>query len=320
MAKKENDENKDVNQDSGEDFGLPNLEFEELDDRDEEEGEDDNLADEIAEITGKSSTSDDSDEDDKWNDDTSDAESLSYIGAGDTDSFDDASQSEDDELDEVEKFISEITADEGEGDNSDLIGSDIEGNSGEDEDEELSDPGFGMDDSTDDDEEDDEGGTSPAFTRIIIFGLAGAVLLAFAFLYLSEDETPVAQIPPPVIEEQVEETPVEEEPIEETPIVEETPVPQNVSLSTGTPGEITTISSSADRYYIVVASFIDDDMAKDHASQLASQGASVKIVEPFNARKYYRVSVADYGSRQDAINAMEQLKPQYGEDIWGLKY
>lgn len=349
MAKKENDENKDVNQDSEEDFGLPDLEFEELDDIDEVEGEDDNLADEIAEITGDSSTEDNSSEDShdmegKWNDDTSDSESLSDIGAGDTDStesFD--TESEGDELDEVEKFISEITADdetdEDGGDSSDLVESEIEGIAGEDDNEGLSDVGSGMfgrdKDSSDehsssyDEEDDDDGGTSPAFTRIIIFGLVGAVILAFVFLYISDGpDEPVAQIAAPVIEEPVEETPIEEEPVDEAaveyePLVatkEDPAVQQNVSLSTGTPGEITTISSSAGRYYIVVASFIDDDMAKDHANDLAAQGASVKIVEPFNARKYYRVSVADYGSRQDAINAIEQLKPQYGDDIWGLKY
>ncbi len=339
MAKKENDENKDVNQDSEEDFGLPDLEFEELDDIDEEDGGDENLADEIAEITGEAESeeitpSDADDElDDKWNDDSSDTESLSDIGASDTD---DAGS--DDELDEVEKFISEITADddvdEDAGDSSDLVESELDDISNEDDEKELSNVGTGMfasnsdDDSSDEDsysssydddeEEVEEGGTSPAFTRIIVFGLVAAVLLAFVFLYISDGpDEPVAQIPPPVIEEPVEEAPVEEEPVEETPVVEET-VRQPVS--TGTPGEITTISASAGRYYIVVASFIDDDMAKDHANDLAAQGASVKIVEPFNERKYYRVSVADYGSRQDAINATEQLKSQYGQDIWALKY
>ncbi len=362
MAKKENEENNDVNKESEEDFGLPDLEFEELDDIDVDESEgEDSLEDEIAEIIGEPDDDElvmedigvgDSEEEAGSDDDLAEGESLSDLGVtaegeGTEVSDDLITDSVDEELDEVEKFISEITGeddtDEVSDDSSDMVESEIEDFDNS-EGEGLSDVGTGMFSRDDDDEpaeeeysssyESDAGGTSSAFTRIIIFGLVGAVILAFVFLYLNptSDEEQVAEAettPVPVVEKPVEETPaVTEQPAEETPAtpVKEDP-PASVStqqsqlpVSTGTPGVVTTITSSAGRYYIVVSSFIDSDMANDHGNALAAQGASVKIINPFNERKYYRVSVADYGSRQDAINATEQLKSQYGNDIWALKY
>lgn len=346
MAKKENEENKDVNQESEEDFGLPDLEFEELDDIDDDEGEED-LEDEIAEIMSETSDQD-TDESDQLADisasDESDTDSLGDIGISD-ETTDDVDTGGGDELDEVEKFISEITSDDPDDSATDVtddIGSELD-DIASDEGESLEEVGTEMFDSVETDDSDDsdeysysyddeeDGGTSSSFTRIIIFGLVGAVIAAFAFLYFSDGEetTTAAVETPAAVEEPVEEEPVAEEPVtEETPAttqeeapVQEAPVQTAATpQSTGTPGEITTISSSAGRYYIVVASFIDDDMAKDHANDLASQGASVKIVEPFNNRKFYRVSIADYGSRGEAISATEQLKSQYGNDIWALKY
>ena len=362
MAKKENDENKDVNQDPEEDFGLPDLEFEELDDIDEDG--DDNLEEEIAEIMGDSSEDEgeamqdigaSEDDADQVTAETGTDEGLGDIGISSDEetSTDDVGQDSGDELDEVEKFISEITADDEGEETADTaeeeVGSELDDITS-DETEEIGDLGttemFGSveeEESSDDGEEfqysyddDEDGGTSSSFTRIIIFGLVGAVVAAFAFLYFSDGdsaeqqaaaETPVVTEPEPAQEEPVaEDQPAEDTPApaaQEEPAQEEAPPRQTqaqVPVSTGTPGEITTISASAGRYYIVVASFIDDDMAKDHANDLASQGASVKIVEPFNERKFYRVSVADYGSRSEAVSATEQLKSQYGDDIWALKY
>ena len=83
---------------------------------------------------------------------------------------------------------------------------------------------------------------------------------------------------------------------------------------------MTIITSATGRYYIIVASFIDANMAKDHANKLASQGAAVKIINPFGDKKYWRVSVADYGALREAVNGTNQLQPQYGDDIWTVKY
>ena len=243
MATKKNDENKDINENSEEHFGLPDLEFEELDDLDKEEESD------------------------------------------------------------LEEVVSSPASAGG------------------------------------------SGGSSQSFTRIIIIGLVGAVALSFLFLYWhnqnpSASETRTAEVTEAEGAEaegaeaegaeEVEgaegaEGSTDGAEVESTPAPTQqqaapTPRPVRTQLAASTPGQVTTITSATGRYYIIVASFIDDDMANDHANKLASQGAAVKIVNPFGDKKYWRVSVADYGALLEAVNGTNQLKPQYGDDIWTVKY
>ncbi len=353
MAKKENEENKDINKESEEDFGLPDLEFEELDDIDEEEFDEadlENVEEEIAELIGETPDEDElslddigADSDDSAesasleseSETTSESETLEDIGISDEETsteesdslppIEDELQKEtiDEELDEVEKFISEITADDVEEDSGAPVGmfaTDRSPSSDDDGPVETTESSY--------EASSDEGGTSQGFTRVIIFGLLGAVIIAFGFLYFHNEgagtEPVVAEAE--TASEPVEEAPVAEEPVEETQPVEETSEPEPVveappsTASTVNPGTITAITASAGRYYVVVGSFIDDDMANDFGKELAAQGASVKIISPFNERKFFRVSVADYGTRNEAVSATEQLKSQYGDDIWALKY
>ena len=162
MAKKENEENNDVKKESEEDFGLPDLEFEELDDIDVDESEgEDSLKDEIAEIIGEPDDDElvmedigvgDSEEEAGSDDDLAEGESLSDLGVtaegeGTEVSDDLITDSVDEELDEVEKFISEITGeddtDEVSDDSSDMVESEIE-DFDTSEGEGLSDVGTGM--------------------------------------------------------------------------------------------------------------------------------------------------------------------------------
>lgn len=69
-------------------------------------------------------------------------------------------------------------------------------------------------------------------------------------------------------------------------------------------GIVETISSATGRYYVIVSSSLDDDLAMDYAKKLAYEGQNVKIVE-HSAEKlsFFGVSVADYDTRLDAENA-----------------
>jgi len=351
MAKKDKEEEKkDVDQSPEEDFGLPDLEFDELEDIDEEEFDEadlENVEEEIAELIGETADDDELALDDIGVDDEEaesaitasieEGESLSDIGESseselgevleESTPIEDELQKEtiDEELDEVEKFISEITADDVEEDSQ----SDSSGiGSEESESEELvTESSFDDDFTTTESTSKQSGGFSKSFIVYVVIGLVGAVTIAFALLTWGsegEGDGEAAEAVSEQIEKPIEEKPVEEKPVETpTPVaekpVETKPAPQQ-TVSTGTPGEITVINSSANRYYIVVASFIDVDMANDMGGELAAQGIGVKVIYPFNERKYYRVSVADYGTREEAVNATDSYKPQYGEDVWALKY
>ncbi|MEM9857148.1 MAG: SPOR domain-containing protein [Bacteroidota bacterium] len=85
-------------------------------------------------------------------------------------------------------------------------------------------------------------------------------------------------------------------------------------------GGIETISTRTGRYYVVVASAIDGDLAMDYAKDLSKSGESVKIIEPYGNVKFYRVAVQDLDSWDDAQSKANDLKSTYGDGVWVIKY
>ncbi|MEQ8472356.1 MAG: SPOR domain-containing protein [Marinoscillum sp.] len=87
-----------------------------------------------------------------------------------------------------------------------------------------------------------------------------------------------------------------------------------------TAGVVETVSSRTGRFYIILSSSIDDDLAMDFANKLAQEGHNVKIIQ-HDADKlfYYRVSVGDYATRERAESASTAFS-NYSNDIWVLKY
>lgn len=86
------------------------------------------------------------------------------------------------------------------------------------------------------------------------------------------------------------------------------------------PGTIEAISARTGRYYVVVASAIDGDLARDYAKELAASGESVKIIEPYGSIKFYRVTIQDLDTWTDAESRANELKGQYGDGVWVIKY
>ena len=85
-------------------------------------------------------------------------------------------------------------------------------------------------------------------------------------------------------------------------------------------GEIETISEPTGRYYIIVSSSIDDDLALDYAKKLAYDGANTRIIEHTAGDiPYYRVTVSDYASLEEAQNAMPSFS-SFENGVWVLRY
>lgn len=99
------------------------------------------------------------------------------------------------------------------------------------------------------------------------------------------------------------------------PVKKSTPV-ANASEA----GAITVVNSRTGQSYIIIASFIDEDLAMDYAKETVEDGSSVKIIEPFGESKRYRVSIADYSSYSDASSQLDSYKSKYGDQLWALKY
>ncbi|MEO9484545.1 MAG: hypothetical protein ABJG47_13900 [Ekhidna sp.] len=85
-------------------------------------------------------------------------------------------------------------------------------------------------------------------------------------------------------------------------------------------GEIETISSPTGRFYVIVSSSIDGDLAMDYARKLTEEGSDVKIIQPDDINKlFHRVSVGDYETWDQAVAATSSFS-SFGEEVWVLKY
>lgn len=104
----------------------------------------------------------------------------------------------------------------------------------------------------------------------------------------------------------------QEETTEEQPTEETTP--------TTSQGNIVKIASTSGEYYIVIGSFVDDDLAIDYGRELAAQGVSTYLLDPVGDNKFYRLAVDRFDTWSVAANQMEDLKATFGNNIWVLKY
>lgn len=85
------------------------------------------------------------------------------------------------------------------------------------------------------------------------------------------------------------------------------------------PGTVQTISERTGRYYVVVASAIDGDLAMDYARDLAAAGRSVSIIGPYGSVKFHRVAVDNMQTLGEAEAVLGDLRAEY-EGAWVMKY
>lgn len=85
-------------------------------------------------------------------------------------------------------------------------------------------------------------------------------------------------------------------------------------------GSVSSLSSRTGRYYMIVGSFVDGDLANDYAKILADKGHEAKIIEPSGTRKFYRLSVKDAESIADLNAELDAMRAKYGENVWIVKY
>ena len=86
------------------------------------------------------------------------------------------------------------------------------------------------------------------------------------------------------------------------------------------PGTVETISARTGRYYVIVTSSIDGDLAMDYTSDLAEKGHSVKHIAPYGNVKFHRVAVTDMETLPEAESKANDLKAEYGDGVWVMRY
>lgn len=312
------------NGDSDEDFGLPEMEYDELDDDDDDSSDEDSFDSGIDDYNSSTSVDDfksdyssKDDDDDEILASTDDIDFSTDYNTDYSSSSSDSSSEFDSVFTDDSEYNSEDFSEFEPSENADLPGNYRTFSS-------------------------ESGGKG--ITKFIIIGVIVAFLLAAGLLFMQSklDENtasskivkvekttpePVAQEPEP---EPVVEQPVEQEPVATTPakaeskpapkpvVQKQQPVANNNSQLTGS---ATTLRERTGRAYIVAGSFFDEDMANDYCKKLISQGiTSPFIIPPFNDTKFYRVAIADFGTYKEAADAIAQYQESYGQDIWALKY
>ena len=134
-------------------------------------------------------------------------------------------------------------------------------------------------------------------------------------LYMTEDSKPTASI----LVDTVIEAEVKKEVIPE-PVIEkvlEPEVPESIPKAIG---EISEISQPLDKYYLIAASFLDNDLAFDYAEKLILSGSNVILILDFHVRYFTRVALLEYETLDKANVGLDKFKDEFDEQLWVLKY
>ena len=80
-------------------------------------------------------------------------------------------------------------------------------------------------------------------------------------------------------------------------------------------GIVEMVSSETGRYYVVISSSIDSDLAMDYATKLSKEGNNVKVVEhEAEGWQYFGVSLADYATWDEAASAIQSFS-SFGQGL-----
>lgn len=85
-------------------------------------------------------------------------------------------------------------------------------------------------------------------------------------------------------------------------------------------GVFEVLTERTGRYYVVVASAVDDDLLIDHAKKLGAKGVGTKLIPPFRKYKFYRLTIADADTFAAAQQLADSKKAEYTDALWVLKY
>ncbi|MBX7126582.1 MAG: SPOR domain-containing protein [Cyclobacteriaceae bacterium] len=85
-------------------------------------------------------------------------------------------------------------------------------------------------------------------------------------------------------------------------------------------GTIESLTDRTRRFYVVISSAVDGDLIMDFAKKLSAKGVSSKIIPPFGGMKFYRLAIADHDTFAQAQTQADQVKPEYGQGVWVIKY
>lgn len=151
---------------------------------------------------------------------------------------------------------------------------------------------------------------------VYLFGFGGKEQVATWFGSEPTEQPQLATPTPEVAEPEPEPAVVYNEP-EPEPVEEITP---EAPAAAGAYSTIEAIPAPTGRSYIVIGSFVDEDLARDFGEKLLQDGTGIRILAPTDrAPLLHRVAVADFDTFNDALTQVEEYRLNYG-DAWALRY
>lgn len=100
------------------------------------------------------------------------------------------------------------------------------------------------------------------------------------------------------------------------------PVETGTTIANTASGNLIRIESKAERpqYFIIVGSLPNEKLAIEEASQYFGRSAEIYLISPYDGGRNYRLALSKFGSFKAAAEKLEEIKSQYTEELWILKY
>ncbi len=111
----------------------------------------------------------------------------------------------------------------------------------------------------------------------------------------------------------------EDNPTKQTLIEKQKELSENTA-SKGNKEDIGASTAHHGRFFVIVGSFISRDNAYKFRNSLSSSSSSVTVLEPSPDNKFYKVAIADFDNRDDAMKKKSELSTDFGSSAWVMSY
>ena len=100
------------------------------------------------------------------------------------------------------------------------------------------------------------------------------------------------------------------------------PAETGTTIANTASGNLIRVESKTERpqYFIIVGSLPNENLALEEANQYYGKSAELYLIAPHDGGRNYRLALSKFGSFKLASEKLEEIKSQYKEELWILKY
>jgi len=100
------------------------------------------------------------------------------------------------------------------------------------------------------------------------------------------------------------------------------PAENGTTIANTATGNLIRVDSKTERaqYFIIVGSLPSERLALKEANQYFGRSAELYLISPFDGGKNYRLALSKFDNFKMAAARLEEIKSQYTEELWILKY